>query len=157
MHAKFELWSVLVPDINLRSFFVETTLGLFYSFYHNWYQNIQNSESDVFLPSMNKQMKLLMQVTYRWLWELNWLIWYYLKCLCYLDHSINPLQPGVAFLYPLKTSFKLKVFCLQEVWKSNTGLQWVKTYQNLNYCHDHGACVVAKEDICLCRSQSKFD
>ena len=61
MHAKFELWSVLVPDINLRSFFVETTLGLFYSFYHNWYQNIQNWESDVFLPSMNKQMKLLMQ------------------------------------------------------------------------------------------------
>ena len=61
MHAKFELWSLLVPDINLHSFFVETTLGLVYSFYHNWYQNIQNSESDFFLPSMNKQMKLVMQ------------------------------------------------------------------------------------------------
>ena len=26
------------------------------------------------------------------------------------EHLINPLQPGVAFLYPLKTSENLKVF-----------------------------------------------
>ena len=29
--------------------------------------------------------------------------------------NINPLQPGVAFLYPLKTSENLKVFCFQGV------------------------------------------
>ena len=32
--------------------------------------------------------------------------------------EFNPSQPGVAFLYPLKTSEKQQ--------KSNTGLQWVK-------------------------------
>ena len=36
---------------------------------------------------------------------------------------INPLQPSVAFLYPLKTSENLRVFwCFQGVQKSNTGL-----------------------------------
>ena len=37
--------------------------------------------------------------------------------------NINPLQSGVAYLYPLKTSEKLKVFgCFQGVQISNTGL-----------------------------------
>ena len=27
-----------------------------------------------------------------------------------VHHKVNPLQPGVAFLYPLKTSENLKVF-----------------------------------------------
>ena len=40
---------------------------------------------------------------------------------------INPLQPGLAFLHPLKTSENLKVFwCFQGVWKSNAGRSWIK-------------------------------
>ena len=39
---------------------------------------------------------------------------------------IKPLQSGVVFLHPLKTSKDLKVFwCFQGVQKSNTGLQWI--------------------------------
>ena len=38
--------------------------------------------------------------------------------------SFHPLQPVVAFPYPLKTSENLKVFT--GLWKSFTRLQWVK-------------------------------
>ena len=41
-----------------------------------------------------------------------------------INFHFNPLQPGVAFLYPLKTSENLYVFCFQGVYKSNTALQW---------------------------------
>ena len=43
--------------------------------------------------------------------------------------AINPLQPGVAFLYPLKTSENLKVFlCFQGYSKATMGFDGLSIY-----------------------------
>ena len=42
---------------------------------------------------------------------------------------LNPSQPHVAFLYPLKTSENLQIFCFQGVQKSNTGLFLVTLFR----------------------------
>ena len=76
--------------------------------------------------------------------------------------TFNPLQPRVAFPYPLKTE-NLQVFrCFQGVQKSNTGLQWESKCES--YLHIVGhlcywkftvivALIVCSLSVCLFASK----
>ena len=45
---------------------------------------------------------------------------------------INPFVPSTPFLYPLKISENLTVFCFQGVEKGCTGNEWVKDLRNIS-------------------------
>ena len=49
--------------------------------------------------------------------------------------NFNPFVPHALFLYPLKTSRKLMVFCFQRLKKGCIGNEWVNTYQKYFYAY----------------------